>query len=68
MSRKKILKMETEPMAQFQFYLPERLKKAAEEEASRRMISLSDLIRQLLVPFLPENVAKTTLRLSGKRK
>jgi hypothetical protein len=52
--------MPDEKMIQVNFYLPERLKLAAEEEAKARMISLSDLIRQRLIPFLPENVTKVT--------
>ena len=57
-----------EKMVQVNFYLPERLKLAAEEEAKLRMISLSDLIRQRLAPFLPENVAKVTNYANSKKK
>ena len=52
---------------QINIKLPSRLKKAAEQEATLRMISVSDLIRQLLAPFLPENVAKVTSRLNKKQ-
>ena len=55
-------------MVQINFYLPERLKKAAEEEAKIRMISLSDLIRQQLSIFLPEIVAKVTGEINKKQK
>jgi len=57
--------MEPEKNLLVSVQMPERLKVAVEAEAKRRMTTISALIREQLIIFLPENIGNQMERTSG---